>query len=690
MATIYNRPYQSGGKTLYYSGDEAQFPGTAQSNSSTTMPVAQAPVTPTPQIPTPVAPQATTPVTPSQTQNSVLSATQTTLPTSSPTTTVNVNTGQSSGTQAQPQNYTVKSGDTLSKIAQQSGLSIVDLLNQNPQYQQNPNLIHPGEMVNIAKKYQAAFDANKTTTAPQSNPDAKSALNSYFQDTNQTPQEDPQQNFFDTYMAMNPVVKTLYDTINHQLSTPITTQTFADEYAKVFADTNIPAGLPGESLSQEQVQLMNIKNIMDGTEDDIRTEIAKVGGFATDSQVLAITGARNKTLLKQANTLQQSMALKQDYVDHLMNFSQLDRAQVEKDVDRKLGLVEKLANIQDKMTSAATDNYKNIVSQVGYGGLAEATADNPQAQKFAEQSLGLPSGALSNPMFTGYQKPVADKALQFVSGTANQSSGVFDPNTGKFTASGRGGSGGTGGGAALTGNSGTQAYINAFNNATAGMGAQGKKQAQTIFNGYINTGNLGAARDYITRVALANATADQQNQSIGRTQAITAMNDIQNLLAQAKAKGVDTNLLTGNIVDAANKFGTSPDTDLNYIGSRILQSLITYRKAMTGVAFGPQEAADYKRIFPDLTNIDSLNTAKIQSLKDALNANNRATLAFYIGADNYDKLYSDNPSTSNLPSNKAQPGSIVNANGSQFIVAKDGETLEPVKQTINWGALNLK
>lgn len=46
--------------------------------------------------------------------------------------------------------YTVKSGDTLSAIAQRNGLSLSQLIALNPQFASNPNLIRPGQTVNLA------------------------------------------------------------------------------------------------------------------------------------------------------------------------------------------------------------------------------------------------------------------------------------------------------------------------------------------------------------------------------------------------------------------------------------------------------------------------------------------------------------------------------------------------------------
>src|SRR5688572_19064293 len=55
--------------------------------------------------------------------------------------------------------YTVKSGDTLWQIAQQHGVSLQKLLDDNPQFKANPDLIHPGQGVKIPAKSEAPTSA---------------------------------------------------------------------------------------------------------------------------------------------------------------------------------------------------------------------------------------------------------------------------------------------------------------------------------------------------------------------------------------------------------------------------------------------------------------------------------------------------------------------------------------------------
>lgn len=385
-------------------------------STNTPQTAATAPVTPAPVPTTPAIPTAT-PV--------------------APTTTATPATQTPSATQP-PQTQTTAPNQPA--LTMPTNGSVVDLLNmagQDSSFAARQNLAkqfgiqgYTGtatQNTDLSKKYLDAYNANKGTPTPQSAAQAQSATDQYFQDNTKQPPEDPQRAFFDNYMNMNPVVKNLYDTINQTLSSIGTQQTFTQQYQDLVAQQGIPG---------VQTDLMNINNIMKGTEDDIRNEITKAGGFATESQVQALTGARNKTLLVQANSLQQQLQQKEDYVNQIMQFSQLDRSEVDKQVDQKLGLTQKLADIQTQITNAAKDNYQKIVDTAGYQGLSSSLVGDPQGQKLAEQSLGLPSGSLSPGSSFLASQPSVAKPFQFVNGTANQASGTFDPNTGQFQPTG--------------------------------------------------------------------------------------------------------------------------------------------------------------------------------------------------------------------------------------------------------------
>src|SRR3990167_8062143 len=154
-------------------------------------------------------------------------------------------------------------------------------------------------------------------------------------------------------------------------------------------------------------ELMNMKNVIEGTEDDIRTEITKSGGFATDSQVLALSNARNKTLIKNYNNLLQTKQQAEQYVSTLMGLEQADRQAASDKLDKQLNLTFQLADYQQKMQTNAQNVLNNIVNQVGYTGLAQMTQGNPYYTSLVENTLGLGVGGLNQ--LATYKKPLTEE-----------------------------------------------------------------------------------------------------------------------------------------------------------------------------------------------------------------------------------------------------------------------------------------
>jgi LysM repeat protein len=61
-------------------------------------------------------------------------------------------------TEQQQRDYTVKKGDTLSHIAKRHGVTLNQLLQDNPQFRANPDLIFPGQKVSMSQASRAPID----------------------------------------------------------------------------------------------------------------------------------------------------------------------------------------------------------------------------------------------------------------------------------------------------------------------------------------------------------------------------------------------------------------------------------------------------------------------------------------------------------------------------------------------------
>lgn len=274
--------------------------------------------------------------------------------------------------------------------------SVVDLLNmagQDSSYAARQQLAQQYGIQNysgtaaqnqeLSKKYLDAYNQLKGTAVPESPAEARNAFANFQGDTTQT-QQDPTKQFMDAFASMNPVEANIFQQLSTLANTQTSQQSLTDLYAKETAAQGIPA---------LNLQLADINRIMNGTEADIRDEITNAGGFATESQVQALTTARNKTLLTKAQYLSDVINAKNDYVDHIVSLTQADRAQVSKDLDQKLGITNTLVSMADKMQSNAKENYQSIINSVGYDGLVNSISSQEDLQKVSN-SLGIEPSTL--------------------------------------------------------------------------------------------------------------------------------------------------------------------------------------------------------------------------------------------------------------------------------------------------------
>lgn len=288
--------------------------------------------------------------------------------------------------------------------------SVVDLLNlagQNSSFDAREQLAAQygiagyrgtaGQNKELSKNFLEAFNAQKGKDAPQSAAEAGTALDEYFKETAVDEVKDPQKAFIDAYANMNPVEANLYEQVSNLLSTQQAQTSLVDTYQQMAA---------ASGLEELNLELADINRIMEGTEDDIRSEIEATGGFATESQVRGLSAARNKTLLREANYLQNVINSKNDYIKQVVNLTKADREALDRDLNNKLGITQMLVSMSDNMTTRARENYEMIVDQVGWEGLAQTLNGNPEQTAYVEKMFGLGKGELD--LLASYKKPLTE------------------------------------------------------------------------------------------------------------------------------------------------------------------------------------------------------------------------------------------------------------------------------------------
>lgn len=157
--------------------------------------------------------------------------------------------------------------------------------------------------------------------------------------------------------------------------------TLAQDYQTMTQQLGIPA---------LNTQLMDMKNVMDGTEDDIRNEVTKAGGFATESQVQALTAARNKTLIKNYNNLLDQKNLLQDQVSTMIGLEEKDRTAAHQQLMDQFQIGTKLMDMQQSMQKNAQDSMFNNIKQFGAKAVYDAAvaSGDPTAVQRINSMMG--------------------------------------------------------------------------------------------------------------------------------------------------------------------------------------------------------------------------------------------------------------------------------------------------------------
>ena len=233
----------------------------------------------------------------------------------------------------------------------------------------------------ISKKFEEGFNKAKETgiTAPTDATGANEMFNDFLGDEigNSAIQDFVSQ---DPYLnATMTAYQQYFDNSNQRLS-------LVETYKQMLEESGI---------EQMDTDLLNMKNIIEGTEDDIRTEVTKAGGFATDSQVIALSNARNKQLIKNYNTLLETRASKEQYLSTMMDLTKEDRQEAAQLFETQMDFGMKMFEISQTMKRDAIESIDRVAKTLGWDGIYQATQGDPYTIRNIESTYGLPAGSLA-------------------------------------------------------------------------------------------------------------------------------------------------------------------------------------------------------------------------------------------------------------------------------------------------------
>lgn len=508
------------------------------------------------------------------------------------------------------QTYTVKSGDTLQKIAEANKTNIQDIMKANPTIK-NPNVISSGQTLTIpgapgavasktpVNQYQNELVKKISAVPDQNNRVAVANAAASVPYGDQFPPN--------VTTTMDGLISTLVPAIQSIINPKTHEKSLVDTYKQLSSSLGI---------DELNTKYMNLENVINGTENDIRAEVTKAGGFATESQVRALTASRNNVLIQQANMLQEQITNKNNTLNTLMGLEEKDRAAVNDRIETATGLTMQLATLQNTIQKNANDNYDKIVSNIGYKGLAAVMANDPYNRAIAEKSLGLPAGTLANPKEVAGLDTFKEKQLALSATRINIMAPYYDART-------------------------ASSYASTIKSVVSNMYPTGKNPMQTY----------GAAKTNIARVDAAYEQAiDAKNKNKGP--ADLALIDAYVQVARGG----------GNITEA------QVDTLLKSMGVKAKFDAATQRVTGSALLNNANRKALASQAHAELNEY-------AKSANEALPIINRQIQTIAPGAP---QLNSPDDYVPDVPSMSAGPGSIISSGGKNYKVGPDGETLIPL------------
>lgn len=406
------------------------------------------------------------------------------------------------------------------------------------------------------------------------------------------------------YQALLQMRKEYTDTMNQQTS-------LADEYNKIIKKSGLQA---------INTQLINTKNVIEGTEDDIRNEVTKAGGFATDSQVMALASARNKVLIKNYNNLLDTKQMIMENVNTMMGLAQQDRQNAIQVMNQKMNIDSQIIDYAQKMQTNAQNQYQKIADQVGYAGLAQMTKGDPYYTSLVEKGLGLNPGGLAQlaaqPNYSQeiqkaqlYGQQLENKKLEEELNMGAGSSGY----NGEFAAT-----------------------IDLTSNLEKSVA--GKKAIKAQLTSDIANKDYASAYNQILNTVQSNLSGTLASNFGQQRQDYNALAGLRQAISDYANSDGDMGLLTGTEEQIKRKLGIDSGS-ASRMAVQLWREFQTYRLNMTGAAFSPSESKDYASVNPTLGKSLNLNLNVIDGAMDQLENKVNSTVETYVPSSKYIREY---------------------------------------------------
>jgi hypothetical protein len=193
-----------------------------------------------------------------------------------------------------------------------------------------------------------------------------------------------------------------------------------------------------------------------------------------------------------------------------------------------------------------------------------------------------------------------------------------------------------------------QPFRDAAQSILVGKGESQRNVAFDALDDYAQKGDTEGSKEYLKNMARESAPVDQQNRIMGKERTVDLLNEIQGDINALEKSGAGMGFLRGSIEGLMGRIGRTVAPQFREAATKIAISIFNYRNAMSGVAFGKEESAEYKRVFPNPKNLNEVNTATITALNRVFKGDIEKFYQQRMGKNNYQKLFKQSTGNEDL------------------------------------------